>query len=190
MLRGLSGDRWKLVSIALISSMTVLSVIGIVGQYSISQAVALQAYSVFVTNGAKHPIPIVEEAQTKLYNFTDRPYNVTFNSVGWALVNLEPQSSTPSIAKTSGYREVCLDISRGSNSNVNGFLLFMGIIGHQLTPESSQTTLAEYGLSGTFGLPYSSQVMCHDVDGPEMSLLLSGHANTTDSLRFWVQLRS
>jgi hypothetical protein len=123
--------------------------------------------------------------EPKLLQYVDKPYNVTFSSLGEASVNFEGSY----ILSIDGYRKVCLEVGpAGSFRVVNGVvygtssnetLMFDVVMG-----KLSNNTLGDEVGNGTA----DGHIYSYDVIGPEMILNLRGAPNTTTQVQLWLYL--
>jgi hypothetical protein len=108
----------------------------------------------------------------RFIEFVDKPYNVTFSQFGYEFVRFEAGSNTISV---DGYRKVCVEVSSGKAGKVKKFALSMGKI-------SGSTLCTDYEH------PAKTQIYCHSIKGPQISLILYGPPNESEEVQLWVYL--
>ena len=123
---------------------------------------------------------VTEQAKTKLIQFVDKPYNVTYDFAGFATVKLSPSF----LLSLDGYRQVCTQII-STNGNTTSFDIEMGYVGkingltYRIENQQPVATNA-----------FKSPIHCYDVDAPQLLLTLVGKPSTNDQVELWVYLRS
>ena len=123
---------------------------------------------------------VTEQAKTKLIQFVDKPYNVTYDSSGSAIVKISPSG----LLSVDGYRQVCTQIF-STNGNTQFFNMDMGYAGKisALGYRLAINVPVDTGFSRT-------PAHCYSVDGPLIDLTLVGNPNTNDQVQLWLYLRS
>ncbi len=105
----------------------------------------------------------------KLINFVDKPATIEFDKSGKGSVPLDPSHDLP----TGAFRRVHLRIG---STQASKYSLYFGKI--------SNTTLAE-----PKGGKIDGRIHSYDIDGPEISLLLTGGPkHGTEKVKLWVYL--
>jgi hypothetical protein len=123
---------------------------------------------------------VTEQAKTKIIQFVDSPYSVTYGVGGVAEVKLVPSG----FLSVDGYRQVCTQIL-STNSNTTSFDIYMGYVG-------KHNALA-YRVANNVPVDAifpNAAIHCYSVDGPIIDLVLHGNPSTNDKVQLWVYLRS
>jgi len=123
---------------------------------------------------AHQAIQVTEQAKTKLYQFVDTPYDVTYSGFGEAFVRFEPPNS---MVRVDGFRHICVEVL--GTPKTTSFDLTMGkLSGATLGERIAENQVAD------------AKIHCYNISGPEVGLVLRGTPNTTDKVQLWMYLRS
>lgn len=103
----------------------------------------------------------------KFIQYVDKPLSVKFDKFGnWY----------GEVISLNGYRRVCLNLA-SADANVKSFDVSFGKI--------SGNTFSDDVIRNH---PLDRKILCSDVMGPEMMILLHGTAGTTGKVLLWVYL--